>query len=54
MMELYPVFGEFYPGQAQASGLTSVPADAAALPVASDTAQPEPTAVTGGTAEHHR
>ncbi len=36
------------------SGLTSVPADAAALPAAKAQAQSEPTAVTGGTAEHHR
>ena len=36
------------------SGLTPVPADAAALPVASDAPITEPTAVTGGTTEHRR
>ena len=34
--------------------LTPVPVDAAAQSVAAAQAQPEPTAVTGGTAEHHR
>lgn len=34
--------------------LTPVPADAAASHVAETQAQPEPTAVAGGTAEHYR
>jgi len=34
--------------------LTSVAADAVSLTTGSDTAQPDPTARTGSTAEHHR
>ena len=41
-------------GTAQSARLTSVPADAAALPVADGTPTTEPPAVTGGTAEHRR
>lgn len=41
-------------GTYQSARLTSVPADAAALPVADGTPMTEPIAATGGTAEHHR
>lgn len=43
-----------YMTERAASRLTPVPADAAALLVADESATTEPTAVTGGTAEHHR